>query len=216
VSDGGWEVRWATGSATDSRLLTSIDTGPVGSLVGAGVDDEPVLVTAGPGSVAAWSVATGEVRWNHPGHGLDVLGVAPLGDGPTVLVGGGAARIRAFDLRTGEPVAVELDPSGADIDQLRMADGGPPIVIGRARDGAVPRWDLPTGRSLGGLPTAGACFAVEVVDVDGRAVVATGHNQGYVCGATIGHRSGSPASATSSGFPGGGRYTCGDPFRTVR
>ena len=180
MSGDGWEVRWSTGSGTDSRLLTSIDTGPVRSLVGAGADDEPVLVTAGSGSVAAWSVATGEVRWRHAGDGLDVLCVAPLGDGPAVLVGRGTATIRAFDLRTGEPAAVELDPSGAAVDQLRIADGGPPVAIGRTRDGAVPRWDLSTGRSLSALPTAGACFAVEVVDVDGRAVVATGHNQGYV------------------------------------
>ncbi|HTJ42436.1 MAG TPA: protein kinase [Kofleriaceae bacterium] len=115
-------------------IATVIHAGPARGCAWAG---DTIAATGGPRKdawIAAWSAA-GELRFEQPFAGANVVAVAPSGD--TIAATGGAIA-RVIDARTGAPVAT-LVGHAADLTDLAFAPDGARLATA-SRDGTARLW----------------------------------------------------------------------------
>lgn len=170
-----WRVDWTCGSASDPRLLRSLDghDAPVVAVATAVVDGRPVVVSASrDATVCVWDLATGERL-----HTLTAAPPDPMSslspelvalatvvvDGqPLVLTCHIDGTARMWDPATGRS-AGELA-----LGLAQMVLDGRHVVLAVQADRTLGVWDQTTGSRLGVFP-----WMVDIGVLDGREVVVT-------------------------------------------
>ena len=125
--------------------------------IGAG---PPVIIAAGAtGRVEVWSLRDGRQLQRLPGHGAEVLALAPAPDGERLAVGDVRGRLHIWSLTTGLELAELGNGSELEVRHLAFLDDGVRLVAGglesalNERDEPIKRpfltlWDTGSRREL--------------------------------------------------------------------
>lgn len=187
---GSWTVDWATGRQADQRLIQVLRAGGLQPAL-TELDGRPVVVgDEWPDQVRVWDALTAEtVNAFEVERDARVVAALTIGGRPLVLTGHeqhdpeyrfdparSGDRLRAWCLRTGEPVGEPLTVAkGRMITAASVTLDGRELLVTGGWDGLTRLWDLATGEQVAELVGGhhGWVVAVVTVMLNGRPVAIT-------------------------------------------
>ncbi len=143
--DGSMLAAWVgasiwVGEARTGRQKRVVEVeGPIKSLAFA---RDPRLVVIGfqGGTVAGWDLATGQMTWSSPAHGLkEVRGMAVSPDGAVAASGGQDGRVILWDVKTGDELRT-LDAEQGAVESVAFSPDGTKLAVGHGS--SVATWQL--------------------------------------------------------------------------
>ena len=152
-------------SPDSERIVTS------SGIVAIGLDGEPFLVGAGPGTAKVWAAASGDNSIILVGHSNGVFSVAFSPDGRHILTGSWDATARVWDAAGGKTV-LTLTGHVGPVYSVAYSPDGQRIVTGSV-DQTAKVWDAASGTNLITIE-AGTPITFVAYSSDGKRIVTGG------------------------------------------